>query len=170
AMSSRGRSSKAGQPPSKKSKPDEDDQYNMDIPEDTFDDALEEELMLEMQEEELLSMETGGPIHEEDLKLEVSQSRVKKWRRSEPKPLNPDKDSLIFQQLDIDNYIGGHFEGMPGAISGLYPLCECTVSTTTGTPFAVTSMAFTPISMFLHPRASPKTISRGFERPSTPLS
>lgn len=36
--------------------------------------------------------------------------------------LNSSKDALIFQQLDVDHYIGEPFHGMPGAQTGSVPI------------------------------------------------
>lgn len=40
------------------------------------------------------------------------------WARPPPPSLSEDKDYLIFQQLDIDNYMDSPMKGMPGAQSG----------------------------------------------------
>lgn len=37
-----------------------------------------------------------------------------KWARPEPPVFNPDTDTLQFQQIDIDHYIGAPLSGMPG--------------------------------------------------------
>ncbi|XP_066592819.1 DNA polymerase delta catalytic subunit [Prorops nasuta] len=41
-----------------------------------------------------------------------------KWSRPQPKVYNPEKDELIFQQIDIDYYIGKPLVGMPGCKIG----------------------------------------------------
>ncbi|XP_015438316.1 PREDICTED: DNA polymerase delta catalytic subunit [Dufourea novaeangliae] len=38
-----------------------------------------------------------------------------KWSRPPPPELNPQKDSLIFQQIEIDHYSGAPLVGMPGS-------------------------------------------------------
>lgn len=38
-----------------------------------------------------------------------------KWSRPNLPPLNPAKDPVIFQQIDIDHYTGNVMSGMPGA-------------------------------------------------------
>ena len=42
--------------------------------------------------------------------------------RPPPKPHDAGKEDLIFQQIDIDHYIGKPFPGMPGAQSGSVPV------------------------------------------------
>lgn len=43
-----------------------------------------------------------------------NQETCVKWARPPPLELNPQKDALTFQQIDIDNYIGSPINGMPG--------------------------------------------------------
>ncbi|XP_078043846.1 DNA polymerase delta 1, catalytic subunit isoform X1 [Augochlora pura] len=45
-----------------------------------------------------------------------------KWIRPAPPPLNPHKDSLIFQQIEIDHYTGVPLAGMPGSKIGPVPI------------------------------------------------
>ncbi|XP_013790883.1 DNA polymerase delta catalytic subunit-like, partial [Limulus polyphemus] len=70
-------------------------------------DSVEEEIQLESQGE--------GP---ENL------STSSKWSRPTPPPLNPEKDSLVFQQLDIAHYIGQPLAGMPGSQIGSVPVMQ----------------------------------------------
>ena len=37
-----------------------------------------------------------------------------KWSRADPPPIDPNNDTIIFQQIEIDHYIGFTKEGMPG--------------------------------------------------------
>lgn len=39
---------------------------------------------------------------------------VAKWDRPPAPPLSPAKQSLIFQQLELDSYVGNPMHGMPG--------------------------------------------------------
>ena len=41
-----------------------------------------------------------------------------KWSRVDPPELNPEDDTLQFQQIDIENYLGSPLPGMPGAQIG----------------------------------------------------
>merc|ERR1719412_3005142 len=38
----------------------------------------------------------------EDLEVD----RVKKWKRPDPPQIDPSKEDFVFQQIDIDHYIG----------------------------------------------------------------
>lgn len=38
-----------------------------------------------------------------------------KWARPELPPIDPKKDAVVFQQVDIDHYVGQPMAGMPGA-------------------------------------------------------
>ena len=41
-----------------------------------------------------------------------------KWSRVDPPELNPQTDSLVFQQIDVENYLGSPMAGMPGSQVG----------------------------------------------------
>ncbi len=45
-----------------------------------------------------------------------------RWSRPDPKPIDPENDSIIFQQIDIDSYTGEGREGMPGVSEGPCPV------------------------------------------------
>ncbi|CAD5114717.1 DgyrCDS3760 [Dimorphilus gyrociliatus] len=45
-----------------------------------------------------------------------------KWTRPLPQKLDPNYDDINFQQIDVDHYIGGHMEGMPGSKIGPVPI------------------------------------------------
>jgi hypothetical protein len=45
-------------------------------------------------------------MEEEHLDLDVEQERAKSWRRPPPPPHDPAAQALIFQQIEIDFYIG----------------------------------------------------------------
>lgn len=44
------------------------------------------------------------------------------WVRPPPPPIDPAKDTITFQQVDIDHYIGSPIPGMPGLCSGPVPI------------------------------------------------
>lgn len=44
-----------------------------------------------------------------------NQQTCIKWSRPDPPNLNPSVDNLVFQQLDVENYIGTPLVGMPGS-------------------------------------------------------
>jgi len=43
-----------------------------------------------------------------------NQQTCEKWSRPDPPDFNSFTDSLIFQQIDIDHYVGEPLPGMPG--------------------------------------------------------
>lgn len=43
-----------------------------------------------------------------------NEDHFTKWARPPPPNIHPDADSLTFQQIDIDHYIGQAMIGMPG--------------------------------------------------------
>ena len=45
-----------------------------------------------------------------------------KWRRPPPPPIDPSRDLISFQQIDIDHYIGSSIPGMPGLQSDSVPI------------------------------------------------
>eukprot|EP00058_Branchiostoma_floridae_P022753 XP_002608243.1 hypothetical protein BRAFLDRAFT_125058 [Branchiostoma floridae] len=52
----------------------------------------------------------------------VSATTRKKWVRPPPPNLNPRTDSISFQQIDLDHYIGAPMDGMPGSSVGPVPI------------------------------------------------
>ncbi|CAN9505712.1 unnamed protein product [Ophioblennius macclurei] len=45
-----------------------------------------------------------------------------RWRRPQAPNLNPSSDSLVFQQIDLDHYMGESVSGMPGQSQGKVPI------------------------------------------------
>ncbi|XP_012241018.1 DNA polymerase delta catalytic subunit isoform X1 [Bombus impatiens] len=76
----------------------------MDEMEDEFGDISQ--VMEEPPEIQLSKAEKGGPAQE---------NTYSKWSRPPPPELNPQKDALIFQQIEIDHYNGIPLPGMPGS-------------------------------------------------------
>jgi hypothetical protein len=70
---------------------DDDDDPMLD---DVFDD-----------DDDLLG---GGqlPMEVEELGQDVEMERAKSWRRPEPPPHDPTTQSLVFQQIETDFYVG----------------------------------------------------------------
>ncbi|KAF4530684.1 hypothetical protein B566_EDAN004923 [Ephemera danica] len=106
---------KKGQPassstqPTKKRRLDDDgsdDELNANL-------CLEDEMMDEGDAVVVQGIEEAGPEN-------VSSSV--KWSRPAVPLLNPSKDALIFQQIDIEHYTGTALPGMPGAQSGPVPV------------------------------------------------
>ncbi|XP_076045368.1 DNA polymerase delta 1, catalytic subunit isoform X3 [Oratosquilla oratoria] len=82
-----------------------DDDFN-------FEDS--EEFLLEMEERMEIDSAEKGDVDDEDADS--------KWSRPPLAPLNPDTDNLVFQQIEIDHYIGKAMEGMPGQQLGQVPI------------------------------------------------
>ncbi|KAI4873613.1 hypothetical protein NFI96_016688 [Prochilodus magdalenae] len=45
-----------------------------------------------------------------------------RWRRPTAPPLQPKEDVLVFQQIDLDYYLGAAVAGMPGQVQGKVPV------------------------------------------------
>nr|AAI63875.1 Polymerase (DNA directed), delta 1, catalytic subunit [Danio rerio] len=45
-----------------------------------------------------------------------------RWKRPHASPLHPKSDTLIFQQIDLDYYLGAAVAGMPGQVQGKVPI------------------------------------------------
>ncbi|XP_033123470.1 DNA polymerase delta catalytic subunit-like [Anneissia japonica] len=45
-----------------------------------------------------------------------------KWKRPPPPNLDPKTDKFVFQQIDLDHYIGTHMDNMPGQSKGPVPI------------------------------------------------
>ncbi|GFT38521.1 DNA polymerase delta catalytic subunit [Nephila pilipes] len=108
-------SSSQGPPKKLFKKPSHDDD---DFERSNFEEelALMEDLEEEFQAQSLESLESTG----ED--IDSSQSANAKWARPPPPEIKPSTDSVVFQQLDIDYYIGQAVPGMSGCQTGLVPI------------------------------------------------
>ncbi|XP_031365871.1 DNA polymerase delta catalytic subunit isoform X2 [Apis dorsata] len=84
---------------------------NRDEDDDDYPGSFEAELatMDEMEDE---FGNTMSQVIEEGPEQENTSS---KWNRPPPPELNPQKDALIFQQIEIDHYSGIPLPGMPGS-------------------------------------------------------
>ncbi|XP_064360612.1 DNA polymerase delta catalytic subunit, partial [Dromaius novaehollandiae] len=51
-----------------------------------------------------------------------------RWRRPPPPPLDPATETLCFQQLELDHYVGFPLPGMPDATEGPVPVSPCPLS------------------------------------------
>jgi len=63
----------------------------------------------------------AGSVQPEAEGVTDQNERLLKWKRP-PVPADLGEDKLVFQQIDIDHYIGAHLDGMPGASSGPVPV------------------------------------------------
>lgn len=52
----------------------------------------------------------------------LEDSCTSKVRRPAVKSIDPKTDTVVFQQLEVDNYIGNHINGMPGPYQGPCPV------------------------------------------------
>ena len=89
-----------------------------DMDEDGFDSQLA--AMIEDADE--MQHDTAMIEEPEELVEDMEVSRITRWKRPIPPPLDPTQDKLQFQQIDIDHYIGKPIPGMPGAKSGPVPI------------------------------------------------
>ncbi|XP_030845112.1 DNA polymerase delta catalytic subunit isoform X2 [Strongylocentrotus purpuratus] len=114
--------------------------------EDQDPSVFEEELAL-MEQIESESQGTNGsdqgsaPLPSSDPK---SQSKHPKWPRPPLAPIDPSKDSIVFQQIDLEHYIGSHIQGMPGATSGPTPIIRMFGVTEAGNSVLCHIHGFTP--------------------------
>uniref|UniRef100_G3PHJ9 DNA polymerase delta catalytic subunit n=1 Tax=Gasterosteus aculeatus aculeatus TaxID=481459 RepID=G3PHJ9_GASAC len=84
---------------------------------------FEEELSMfdeaEMETEEIEGQAGHDVIPVGDL---FSADLNPRWRRPPAPPLNPSSDKLVFQQIDLDYYLGATVAGMPGQVQGNVPI------------------------------------------------
>ncbi|XP_034110049.1 DNA polymerase delta catalytic subunit [Drosophila albomicans] len=75
-------------------------------------------------EAELAAFEPNDDLDQTQLMGEgpENQQTSERWSRAAPPKLNPAEDSLTFQQLDVENYLGQPLPGMPGAQLGPVPV------------------------------------------------
>lgn len=78
---------------------DDDDEFKSS----QFEDDL---AMMDNNEDEAVVVLGDGP---------ENQQTSQKWARPDLPSLNPKIDAVVFQQMDVDNYIGQPMAGMPGA-------------------------------------------------------
>src|ERR1700678_3611677 len=115
---------------SKKFKTEDDDDYEQSM----FENDLA--IMDEMDKEFESSPDMGeGPDQEDSSAL---------WSRPVMKTINPATDSLAFQQLTIDNYIGEPIKGMSGAQTGSVPITRMFGITMEGNSVCCNVHGFSP--------------------------
>ncbi|XP_076045367.1 DNA polymerase delta 1, catalytic subunit isoform X2 [Oratosquilla oratoria] len=88
----------------------------------TDDDEMDDDFNFEDSEEFLLEMEERMEIDSAEKGDVDDEDADSKWSRPPLAPLNPDTDNLVFQQIEIDHYIGKAMEGMPGQQLGQVPI------------------------------------------------
>ncbi|XP_071955316.1 DNA polymerase delta catalytic subunit-like [Antedon mediterranea] len=122
-------------PPAKRSHVDFDDDPS----------TFEEELALF---DQLESAMTKG----DSIKDCTSTTGKEKWKRPAPPIIDPKEDSLLFQQIDLDYYIGTHMKDMPGPLNGPTPIVRMFGITMAGNSVLCHIHGFTPYFYIKAPR------------------
>ncbi len=86
----------------------------------SFEDELAFLHSVEEEEDDLMSEDRQSGTNSSTPPSQGTQRR--KWQRPAPPDINPHTDTVTFQQIDIDHYIGTAVAGMPGAQSGAVPV------------------------------------------------
>lgn len=95
-------------------------------------------------EEELAGMDTGEFESQVFGDGPENQSTNTKWSRPTAPIMDPKKDTLVFQQLDIDHYNGQPIHGMPGSQLGPVPIMRMYGVTMEGNSVCCHIHGFTP--------------------------
>ncbi|BES99407.1 DNA polymerase [Nesidiocoris tenuis] len=73
-----------------------------------------------------------------------AEGKYTKWARKPPPELNPNQDTISFQQLEIDHYNGDPLPGMPGCSRGPVPIMRLYGVTMDGNSVCCHVHGFTP--------------------------
>lgn len=106
-----------------------------------WDDEVAEEM-----EEDAIT----DAVQEVPIEVEEDTSYVK-WCRNDAPPLDPATTCLIFQQIEIDHYIGDHKEGMPGAGNSIGAIMRIYGVTVEGHSVMAHVHGFTPYFYIMAP-------------------
>ncbi|XP_034948742.1 DNA polymerase delta catalytic subunit [Chelonus insularis] len=101
----------SSQPPAKKGK------FSKNDDDDDFPGSFEAELATMDIDEDF-----GDVTQIIDEEGPEQQNTSAKWCRPPPPDFDPEKDKLVFQQIDVDHYIGKQLPGMPGSTDGSVPI------------------------------------------------
>lgn len=93
-----------------RSQDDDDEPMDFEMELASMEDIMNEEQLYDTESQESVGQ---GP---EDTCTST------RWARPTPSPLDPSSQSLEFQQLDLDHYLGQPLEGMPGMKTGTVPI------------------------------------------------
>ncbi|XP_053205338.1 DNA polymerase delta catalytic subunit-like [Panonychus citri] len=112
-----------------------------------MDDDLiwDEEIAEEIEEDSPIDV---GP--EALIEVEEDASHVK-WSRNDAPSLDSSTTPLIFQQIEIDHYIGDHKEGMPGVVNSVGPIMRVYGITMEGYSVMAHVHGFTPYFYIVAP-------------------
>ncbi|XP_055629007.1 DNA polymerase delta catalytic subunit [Toxorhynchites rutilus septentrionalis] len=91
-----------------------------------------------------------------------AENTCAKWSRPQPKAYRPDEEPLVFQQIEIDNYIGQPLAGMPGAQIGPVPVMRMFGTTQEGNSVCAHVHGFAPYLYVAAPRGFAKTHLKDF--------
>ncbi|KAJ8024189.1 DNA polymerase delta catalytic subunit [Holothuria leucospilota] len=71
--------------------------------------------------EKIEAEESGGVMETDQSKSGVTKKELL-WERPDPPTLDETKDKVVFQQLDLEHYLGKQLAGMPGSHQPLTPI------------------------------------------------
>nr|BAJ78743.1 DNA polymerase delta catalytic subunit [Phraortes illepidus] len=118
----------------------------VDDDEDDYPGSFEADLAYMEQLEEEAFQTDGCELNGEGPETKVTSTR---WSRPSPPILDPRKDSLVFQQIDLDHYTGSPRPGMPGAQRGTVPIMRMYGITMSGNSVCCHVHGFSPY-FFVH--------------------
>ncbi|XP_053953423.1 DNA polymerase delta catalytic subunit [Anastrepha ludens] len=82
-----------------------------------------------------------------------NQQTSVKWSRADPPKLDPSSDELVFQQIDIENYLGEPLPSMPGSQIGPVPIIRMFGITMKGNSVCCHVHGFCPYFYIAAPRS-----------------
>lgn len=92
-----------------------------------------------------------------------TQETCIKWARPDVPKLDPEIDTLIFQQIDIENYIGSPIPGMPGSQMPPVPILRMFGVTMNGNSVCCNVHGFTPYMYIGAPKGFDATHCQPFK-------
>ncbi|CAG5135999.1 unnamed protein product [Candidula unifasciata] len=81
---------------------------------------------------------------EAEIKEDVEMVDEEAWTRPPVPDIDPLKDNIVFQQIDLDYYVGSNMKGMPGALKGPCPIVRMYGITEEGNSVLAHVHGFTP--------------------------
>lgn len=89
---------------------------------ESFDFEEELEFFESMEQDSTSTSWTCTALSSSDVMNSSCPQQGRRWRRPDLPQITPARNTLVFQQIDIDHYIGETVKGMPGAQSGSVPI------------------------------------------------